>query len=271
MSVYGINGNVAQTVYDVTGNALTQAYDINGYELMSVPVFDDSTTVTNVYTSNINLYPQGGCMDDEGNLCTCLMPAGTSSTVSKFIKHNISTGDDVIITVDGANYGHGNGMAYNPNNERFYLTSMKDTGEVYVFNKSFELVDTLYARDENGDVYTCFNLAYNRISRRFISMTHGKMFFYDSDLNYITHSTYDPADWPQTCQDIETDGKYVYGVSYNPNSLSVFDFQGNFIKLITNTGFTGEPENLCYDWSSDFYMSGKASYFVIRKVEFIET
>ena len=68
MSIYGINGNILLSVYDVTGDPLSQAYDINGNPLMSEIAFDDSTTVTNVYTSTINMYPQGGCMDDDGNL-----------------------------------------------------------------------------------------------------------------------------------------------------------------------------------------------------------
>lgn len=266
MSVYDINGNVLQSVCDVAGNPLVQCYDINGNELMGGGiVFDDTTTVTNVYTSTINSYPQGGCMDDEGNLCACLL------TTSQFVKHNILTGNNTLYSFTPDAYGHGNGMAYNPTNERFYLASMKNTGEVYVFNKSFELVDTLYARDENGNIFNCWNLAYNRNSHRFVTMSNGIMYFMDDNFEYIAKSSYAMDDWKYARQDIETDGNYIYAVSYDSNAIFVFDFQGNTIKEISNTGFTGEPENLCYDWTSNFYMSGKDSYFVIRKVAFIET
>ena len=112
MAIYDLGGNIIQSAFGVEGNALSQAYDINGNALMSNIVFDDSTTVTNVYTSTINAYPQGGCMDDDGNLCACLL------TTSQFIKHNIATGNDVLYSFTPDAYGHGNGMAYNPNNEK---------------------------------------------------------------------------------------------------------------------------------------------------------
>ena len=267
MAIYDMGGNIIQSAFGVEGNALSQAYDINGNALMSNIVFDDSTTVTNVYNSTINAYPQGGCMDDDGNLCACLL------TTSQFIKHNIATGNDVLYSFTPDAYGHGNGMAYNPNNERFYLASMKDTGEIYVFNKSFALVDTLYARDAGGNIFTCYNLAFNRFTNQFISIAEGEGFIhiFDSDFVHVSQVAYTTSEWKYTHQDIETDGNYIYAVSYNPNALFVFDFEGNMIKEISNTGFGGEPENLCYDWHGKYYMSGKDSRFVIRRLEFIET
>lgn len=266
MAIYDLGGNIIQSAFGVEGNALSQAYDINGNALMSNIVFDDSTTVTNVYTSTINAYPQGGCMDDDGNLCACLL------TTSQFIKHNIATGNDVLYSFTPDAYGHGNGMAYNPNNERFYVASMKDTGEVYVFNKSFTLVDTLYPKDSSDNTYVSFNICYNRFTKQFIILAEDNYIrFYDDNFDLVSQVAFDISEWKYTRQDSETDGNYIYAVSYNPNALFVFDFEGNMIKEISNTGFGGEPENLCYDWHGKYYMSGKDSRFVIRRLEFIET
>lgn len=269
MSVYKLNGDALQSVYDITGNYLQQAYDINGNELLDNMgmIFNDFATVINTYTSSLNAYPQGGCMDDEGNVCA-IFP-----TIGKFIKHNINTGVETQYSFTPNVYGHGNGMTYNPFTECFYVASMKETGEVYVFNKSFELIDTLYARDENDNVFTCYNIAYNRNTEQFITLRGldgGRIIFYDNDFNRVTQVSFDINDWADTRQDIETDGNYIYAVSYNPNKIFVFNFQGDVIKEISNTGFIGEPEALCFDWSGNFYMSGKDSYFVIRKTEIID-
>ena len=231
MSVYKLNGDALQSVYDITGNYLQQAYDINGNELLDNMgmIFNDFATVINTYTSSLNAYPQGGCMDDEGNVCA-IFP-----TIGKFIKHNINTGVETQYSFTPNVYGHGNGMTYNPFTECFYVASMKETGEVYVFNKSFELIDTLYARDENDNVFTCYNIAYNRNTEQFITLRGldgGRIIFYDNDFNRVTQVSFDINDWADTRQDIETDGNYIYAVSYNPNKIFVFNFQGDVIKEI---------------------------------------
>jgi len=262
MSIYDKNGASLNSIYDVDGNTITNIYDVNG---SAIPFysFDDSTTVTDIYTSSISSQPQGGCIDDDGNVYICLYSAG------KFLKYNIGSGTLTQYSFTGSAYGHANGMAYNPNTNHVYVASMKDTGEVYEFDTSCNLVDTLYAKDENGTVFNCWNIAYDQTHRRFIAMSGGKMYFMDDSFDYLSFVTYDENDWANTRQDIETDGVYVYCLSYSANHIYVFDMQGNLVKDISNTGFSGEPESMCYDWTNDkYYIEGKSSYVVIREVVF---
>ena len=267
MAIYNDEGNLLNTVYDVDGNILASIYDKDG-NLLDGTIFSDSTTITNVYTSTSTLQSQGGCIDDDGNIYACLYVSGD------FIKYNLSTGTETIITPTGASgsepWGHANGMTYNPNTEYFYVASQNDTGEVYVFDASFNLVDTLYAKNANNSVINCWNICYDRISERFIVLSGlGVMYFYDNSFDLVSTGTYDQNDWELTRQDIETDGTYIYCVSWNSNKLFVFDMSGNLVKEISNTSFGGEPEAMCYDWETgNFYIEGKDSYYVIRQAVF---
>ena len=263
MIVYDVEGNALSTAYDVEGHALSAVYDVEG-NLLDGVVFADETTITDIYTSSITQQPQGGCIDDDGNVYVIFYSIG------KFLKHNIGTGTDTQASFTAGGYGHANGMTYNPNTGYLYLASMKSTGEVYVFDKSFNLVNTLYARDGGGTVFNCWNIAYDRIGNRFIVMSNGTIYFFDDSFDLISTGSYTVSDWAETRQDIETDGTYIYALSYNPNKICVFNMNGHLVKQITNTAFSGEPESMCYDWTNEiFYIEGKSSYYVIRKAEFV--
>lgn len=267
MSFYDVNGNALNVAYGVSGNALASVYDVNGNLLNDDP-FNDNATITNIFTSSTTLQPQGGCIDSE-NICSCLYKSGS------FIKYNIQTGTETIITPPQASgtepWGHANGMTYNPNTGYYYVASQNSTGEVYVFDSSFNLVNTLIAKDSNDNVFNCWNICYDRLTGRFITFSSGTIYFFSDNWTLVNTGVYDPNDWALTRQDIETDGEYIYALSWNPNKLCVFDMQGNLIKQISCTAFNGEPEALCYDWNTDnFYIEGKDSYYVIRQAVFKE-
>ena len=262
MSAYGIDGNILSRAYNKSGAPVGTVYDVNG---TAIPVTDfaDSTTVTNIYTSSITSAPQGGCIDNDGNIYICLYAAG------KFLKYNIGTGTLTQYSFTPEAYGHANGMAYNPNTDKLYIASMNNTGEVFVLDKSCNLVDTLYARDDLGNIFTCWNIAYDQTNGRFITTYGDKILFMNDNFEYVSHVAYDEAEWANTRQDIETDGVYIYCLSYNANHIYVFDMQGNLVKDISNTAFSGEPESMCYDWTNDkYYIEGKSSYVVIREAVF---
>lgn len=267
MSIYSINGAFLSSAYNINGDSLSQCYDINGNELMGeLPTFLDSATITNIYTSSITAQPQGGCIDDNGNIYVCFYHEG------KFRKYNLNTGTLTEVSFTPDAYGHANGMAYNPNTGYLYLASMNSTGEVYVFDKSFNLVNTLYAKDGNNSIFNCWNIAYDRNAERFIaisSVNGGIIYFMDNNFNYVRSKAFDASEWANTRQDIETDGQFIYGLSYNSNRIYVFDMNGNLVKDISNTAFTGEPESMCYDWINDrYYIEGTSTYYVIREAVF---
>lgn len=267
MPIYDIDGNETNTLYDINGYSVSSAYDISGNQIPLIN-FLNSAVVTDVYVSTISNQPQGGCIDDDENVYVCFYDSG------KFRKYNIASGTLAEYSFTASEYGHANGMAYNPNTEYLYLASMNTTGEVYVFDKSFNLIDTLYARNEKGNIINCWNIAYDRKHNRFITMANNKVIFYDDNLEYISHVSYVSSEvWPYTAQDIETDGNFIYAVGWNTNHITVLNMNGDIVKFINNTAYTGEPESLCYDWINDkYYMEGKnsSSKFVIRQEVFIE-
>ena len=261
--VYDVDGYYKSIVYGFDGIAKNLVYDVSGNAISLIPFFD-SAVISNVFTSSITSQPQGGCIDDDGNVYVCFYDAG------KFLKHNIGTGTDTEVSFAPNAYGHANGMTYNPNTGYLYLASINNTGEVYVFDTTFNLVDTLYARDSNGNIITCYNIAYDRKRRRFISMSSGYMKFYDDNYDFVKQETYNVSDWQETGQDIETDGTFVYEMAYNPNKIVAFDMKGNAVKQISCTNFSGEPESMCYDWINDvYYIEGKSTYYVIKSVVFM--
>lgn len=264
MIVYDVEGNALSVAYDVEGNALSVAYDVEG-NLLDGVVFADEATITDVYTSSRTQQPQGGCIDDDGNVYVCFYNLG------KFLKYNIVSEESTEYSFGSMVYGHANGMTYNPNTGFLYLASMNTTGEVYVFNTSCVLVDTLYAKNDDDEVFPCWNIAYDRLHQRFIVLHNGVIYFFDDDFDLISTVTYNVSDWANTRQDIETDGTYIYALSYNPNKICVFDMNGHLVKQIVNTAFSGEPESMCYDWINEiFYIEGKSTYYVIRQAVFIE-
>ena len=260
-----MRGNTINNYYDANGMLKTSLYDVNGALITyDSNAFADSTTVTTVYTSTYSSHPvpEGGCIDDDGNVYVCYYQGA-------FLKYNIESGTETEFSFTSGAYGHANGMTYNPNTGYLYLAAMKNTGEVYVFDTSLNLVDTLYAKDANNTVFNCWNIAYDRLSRRFITLTGGTIYFFDDNFNLIKTASYNISDWTETRQDIETDGYYIYCVSHNQPYIYVFGMDGTHIKSITNSAFSGEPESLMYDWSNDvFYMEGMNNGWVIRRTEF---
>lgn len=262
MSIYNVNGQIISQCYNSEGEPLQKAYDING-NVVTDAIFDDSTTITDVYSMSTTESPQGGCIDDDGNIYVCFYAAGV------FLKYNINTGTKTETSFTPNAYGHANGMTYNPYDGYLYLAAMKNTGEVYVFDKSFNLVKTLYAKDGSGTAFNCWNIAYDRITQKFITITaKNKMFFFDNNFDYLSDVPCDKnALFPYTAQDIETDGEYVYAVGWQPNTIGVASMDGSLVKLISNRAFIGEPESMCYDWMNGvYYIEGNG--FVIRRAVF---
>ena len=259
--IYNKDGTAISAAYDYQGVSVSAAYDVDGNPLFRD--FANSTTVSSVYTSTLTSQPQGGCMDGSGNICTCFYTAGM------FSRYNMTAGTETTTSFTSEAYGHANGMTYNPNTGYLYIAGQKDTGEVYILSSSFELIDTVNLTNAGGTAFNCWNIAYDRIAQRFITMSGGTIYFFDDSFDLDDTESYDTSDWPSTRQDIETDGAYIYALSYDTNYINVFDMSGTLVKQITNTGFTGEPESLIYDWANNaFYMEGKDSYYVIRSVVF---
>ena len=235
-------------LYDYNGNRI--ALDVSG-ELRSTAKY------LQLYSGSVTGQTQGSCIDDSGNIYSCQYSAG------KWTIYNIYSGDVTEYTFTGNAYGHMNDLTYCSADGKVYCASMNNTGEVYVFDpsNSMALSTTKYAKDENGNAYAISNLSYNRKSNQFISIhsTNQKIYFYDSNFDYVSHVSITNFYSSGTRQGAETDGTYVYQIVSPVNSTTVivpYNLDGTRATtdpiLIYNAS-SPEFEAMCYDWVNKRY------------------
>lgn len=267
MSIYNINGQYKSTAYDINGNLLSVVYDINGNAIPLIS-FLDSATITDVYTSSITWQPQGACVDDDKNVYVCFYNAG------KFLKYNLDTGANEQYSFTANGYGHANDATYCSNTGLIYLTSMETNGKVYALDPStgMTLIDTYIVNGKNNTPSQIWCLAYDRNTERFIAFdTNNDMLFYDQNFNLISYKNAPNLSsiWPATRQGMETDGTFIYAISYQPNLINVIDMNGKLVKHISCSNFSGEPETMCYDWiNNKYYIEGISTYYTIKEAAF---
>lgn len=252
-------------IYDSSGNTVSAIYTADGTEIEIAPVIDfpepnlaTTGTFTSLFTTTTVGNTQGSCIDDDGNIYTVFYAVGA------IVKYNIYTGEETTYSFTANLYGHANSLTYNPNTGYVYVASMKTTGEVYVLDpsNSMAVAAIKYALKGDGTALTPWCMAYDRNTRRFYLQSAGVLYQYDDDFNLVDYSvTFDIDDWGGTRQGMETDGTYIYGVSYGQNYLYVFDLTGTLVTTVNCTALTQEPEELMYDWNSGiFYIQQNAGH-----------
>lgn len=251
-------------IYDINSQELNAVYDISGNEIefgLPSPNVVDNAVNHNLYVRN-SKQTQGACIDDNGNIYEIYYGTG------KFIRYNVNTKVVTEFTTftSGA-YGHANDMAFNPNTGYIYVGSMNSTGEVYVIDPvDMTLHNTLYAYKSDGVTpITVSNICYDRKGERFICLNAGVIYFFDDNFNLINTGTYLTSDWTDTHQGAETDGNYIYAVTWKGNGgsypgtincIHVFSMLGVHVATVSMSDQTNEPEDLCYDWNTGlFYVS----------------
>lgn len=251
MSLYDVEGNTVSTFYGKSGSSTTSLYDVYGSSLTGEDLASAATKVQTIYTASISGIPEGGCIGPDHTAVACFYNTGI------FIVYDLSAGTVTQKSFTGNAYGHANGMTYNPNTERYYIAAMNNAGDVFVLDKTLDLVGTLTTRDHNGMAFNSWNIAYNRKTQQFISLAENYIYFYNNNMDLVKSIPYDGSDWALTRQDIETDGEYIYAVSSGPNNLYTFSMSGVYVKAVSTIVFGGEPESLMYDWTNGkYYMEG---------------
>lgn len=272
--IYDINGNALDTAYALNGAALTGAYDIDGEQIFPdtpppppPPSFLDTAVLTALANVSTTGTKQGCCTDGEYIYQT----AGDTSnyTYMQIIKYKISDGTYTVVRFDGTpNFGHANDMAYNPNNGYLYICTMLTDGSVIVLDSSdLSYVDTIYATNSVGEPYGVSSFCFDRLTNRFYSKASNTAFnIYDANFDYVGQI---PAatTLTATAQGCETDGTYIYRVTYNPNYFDVIEIAtGERVKTIANP-MTGEPESLAYDWNGQFYVNRNTTGTIFYKAQ----
>lgn len=208
----------------------------------------ESIRIKSLFNSTTAGQTQGSCIDDDGNIYSVLYSVG------KIAKYNVYSGTETIYTFTAGGYGHANDAAFNPTTGKVYVVSMNTTGEVYELDPSNDmaLTHTYIATKTGGSATQIWCLAYDRKTGHFIAFdTEKSMLTYDASFNLLSSVTVSALDtiWPDTRQGMETDGDYLYLVSYSPNVITVIDMAGNMVKRYS-LAVTTEPETLIYDWNS---------------------
>ena len=267
MGIYNNKGWLLQGAHQADGTSLSVPYDGNGD---AVP-FEVFRAVANVFelpaytTSGIF---QGGCTDGEYIYQICF--DNSQYKTGRFIKYKISDGSVTTKSFDASiPYTHGNDMAYNPNNGHLYVAAMSADGAIMELDTDFNYITTHYVVGKNGNPYAVWALCFDRITNRFYSENGDDEAIYDENLNYIGFAEA-PTRPSATAQGQETDGKYIYRVFYNPNTIEVSTIDGEFVRSIS-LPITGEPETLMYNWGNgDYYVPTNSSTTRFYEVELKE-
>ena len=153
-------------------------------------------------------------------------------------------------------YGHANDATYNPNTGKVYVVSMLATGEVYELDpaNSMALNRTLYTVDENGNAVKVWAIAWDRKRSRYITFdTTPALRTYDASFNLLSTKALTSdgllSVWPTTRQGMETDGDFLYLISYDTSQINITDMDLNPVKVLP-LGVTTEPEALAFDWNT---------------------
>ena len=270
--VYDKSGVALYAAYNKAGASLQSVYDIGGNEIpfpepVDPSIFVDIAVVTALPSISVSGIKQGACTDD--TYIYQIVFDSSAYTSGKFIKYRISDGTYTTTTFDGSvNFGHGNDMAYNPNNNHIYVLCMVESGDVQELDTNFNYIATHHLKNANGEPYRSYRLCFDRLTNQFISGLgiYDTMLVFNQELEYVSTITVPPQP-DSTGQGCETDGDFIYRLTYNPNYVDVLTIDGEPVKTI-NLPVSGEPESIMYNWSSgEFYIGRNVNSGLFSKVQ----
>lgn len=271
MSVYNRSGQALGVVYNKNGLPLQAAYNKAGELIypdtpVDPTVFLDTAIVTALPSISVSGIKQGGCTD--GTYIYQIVFDSNQYTSGKFIKYKISDGTYTSTTFDGSvDFGHGNDMAYNPNNGHLYVCTMKDDGSIVELTTEFTYVSTHYIIGKSGSPYKVWQFAFDRNTNHFLSANSSGMSVYDENWNYVSWFPM-PTHPDATAQGAETDGEYVYRITWDPNYIDVAAINsGMYVKTIS-LPVSGEPESIMYNWTTQkYYISRNVASGLFSEVQ----
>lgn len=268
MSVYDVSGVELSNAFTTLGISLNDVYDVAGNRigLDSEPTFLDTAILTALSSVPTSGTKQGGCTDGEYIYQT----AGDAAnyTYMQVIKYKISDGTYTVQRFDGTpNFGHANDMCYNPNTGYLYVCTMLTDGSVIVLDSSdLSYIGTVYLKNAAENHYAVWQFCYDRDSDHFLSVNGNNILIYSQSWQYIS-SIPIPEHLSATGQGCETDGRFFYRVTYNPNYIDVLRLYDGTRAAIINNPMTGEPETLMYDWAGNFYINKNTTGTIFYKIQ----
>ncbi len=164
--------------------------------------------------------------------------------------------------------GHVNDLTYNPDSNRIYVCAYQEeeyrySGDIAVLDPETLQPETVIHLRRNGEMCPVHGIAYDRIHRQYITATRdsgGRDYaIFDENFEYL-HTIRTERNEGYVLQGIETDGCYLYRAlcdTAGNNHIAVYDFDGQFIRLITVpvSGAELELEDIFYDWHGNWFLN----------------
>lgn len=202
---------------------------------------------------------QGGCIVD-GYLYQGFIDAnGETELINKSViqKIDINTGM-VVKESEELQLAHTNDITYNSKLGCLVVVQNQPVANRLVYID----IDTLEVKDQLAIDYFMFAIDYHAGTDQYvIGQTQGKTFrILDSRFNAISEIYKPNSAAGGTTQGMAVDDNYIYFVFYNPNSIAVYDWDGNFVNVIEfdemYPGERYEPENITAI-NGEFYVTLK--------------
>ena len=248
MAIYDKYGNEIGSAFDHGGALLGQAHKADGTPVPLVS-FDTSAALVSLPPIKLSGTLQGGCTD--GTYIYQIIYT-TTDVAGILVKYNIATGAYTTKAfTDSIPFGHGNDMAYSPNTARIYVATMSADGAVVELDTDLNYIATRYLANPNGSAYAVWGICYDRIRGRLLSLCRNGVAVYDDSLACVGWFKM-PSAPVATMQGFETDGVYLYRVTYKPSTIDVSTIRGDHVATV-DLPLSGEPESLMYNWDNGAY------------------
>lgn len=225
-----------------------------------------------IYSWNVSAQ---GLATDGKNILICY-PKGALDLVDLNTKKRIQHKK-----IKNNQYGHMNDATYYDG--AYYVTSMLDTGEIYKFDaNTLELLETFYAKDENGNPCAVWRLSYDKATNSFFSANNTNApetyLIYDTKFNLVdTLQLSGSTSFKNTySQSMTIDEEFIYECNtskdYQWNYVVIHRKTGEFVGVLHLNDIAGnELEGIAYDWDHHMiYVSyidrqaGRRTYQVLR-------
>lgn len=186
---------------------------------------------------------QGGCTDGKYYYQIFIELTGDDELTNKCTiqKYDLTTGA-LLLTSEPIQTNHSNDITYNSKLDCLVVVHNKPCYNCvsYVNKDTLEHIETV------SSDYHYVSIDYNAEKDRYVAgMAFTQNFrILDADFNSVSDIIKATTRTKSsTTQGVGSDDEFIYFSMYNPNKISVYDWEGNFVTII-ETGLDAEPENI---------------------------
>lgn len=202
-------------------------------KIATIPSDGVSTTVQGGYTDGRYHYQFFIRKDTESD---------EENNIVRLVKYDLESGKQVQVS-DPLPLNHANDLTFNTKRGQFVAVH-NNPHRKWV---SFIDPETLTVVETVKMEYKIYSISYNESRDQYVvGLSGGQTFrILDADFKAVDDVVFQPTSQTAgyTTQGATSDDHFIYFVLYNKNVITVYDWEGNFVTLLTLT-VEGEPENL---------------------------